>query len=261
MSAPPYVRTFRNKWLGTPNTNASVVPSTAGLDVSNLSPVLCVGKVKINGASVNVALVGLIKDSLWWAGSGANIQAAVTVDTTDAQSATANDFPLEVANTANSGCMFGAPIPPSAISIATTTNSAGSPVRVLEYWNGTAWTTIAAAGALIAQPANYLTTTAEDLILFIPPNDWVKGDGGVTNASNDTYNVRIRATTAPTTAGSAGRIYLGFVFSGEPALTANSTHTAAWESLHGFPCPGAVAAISGAASTANEGHVVSVVYR
>jgi hypothetical protein len=258
---PVYQRTFRNKWLGAPNTAANTVPSTAGLDVSTLSPVLCTGKVKINGASVNVAVVGLLKDVEWWAGQGSNIQAAVTVNTANAQSAAANDFALEVANAANSGCMFGASMPFGAISIATTTNSAGTPVRVLEYWNGTAWTTIATAGMLNDLPANWLTTSTEDLILFHPPNDWVRGNGSVTNASNDTFNVRIRCTTAPTTAGIAGRVYLGVVLSGEPNLTANSTHSAPWESLEGYPCPTAVAAISGAASTANQGHVVTITYR
>lgn len=260
MSAPPFVRTFRNKWLGAPNTAANTVPATAGLDVSNLSPVLVKGRLKINGAAVNVAIVGLLKDTQWWAGQGTNIQAAVTVDTTDAQSAAANDFPLEVANQANSGCMFGATVPFGAISVASTTNSAGSPVRVLEYWNG-AWTTIAAAGLLVAPPANWLTTATEDLILFIPPTDWTKGGTPTDTANQDTYNIRIRATTAPTTAGSASRVYLGYVFSGEPALAANGTHEAPWESLQGWPCPRAIAAISGAASTANEGHVISIVYR
>ncbi|MEN6607139.1 MAG: hypothetical protein ABFD60_07835 [Bryobacteraceae bacterium] len=255
------MKTFRTKWLGAPNGAANTVPATAGLNVNDISPIFVKASVKINGASVNVAVVGLIKDSQWWAAVSSNLIDSVTVDTTDAQSSTANDFALEVANTANSGCMFGAPLPPSALSIATTTNSAGSPVRVLEYWNSTAWTTIAAAGCLVAQPANWLTTATEDLILFIPPQDWARGGTPVASVNQATYNVRIRCTTAPTTAGLAGRVYVGTVLSGEPALAANGTHNAIWENINGWPCPGAIAAIGGAASTANEGHVLSIVYR
>jgi hypothetical protein len=260
MSAPPYVRTWRTKWLGAPNTAANTVPGTAGLDVSNLAPVLIKGSIRSTPTAIDCAVVGLLKDKTWWAGSGANIQAAVTVDTTDAQSAAANDFPLEVANQANSGCMFGGPVPFGALSIATTTNSAGSPVRVLEYWNG-AWTTIAAAGLLVAPPANWLTTATEDLVLFVPPNDWVVGGTPVDTVNQTTFNLRIRSTTAPTTAGSAGRVYLGVVFDGRKALAANSTWDVAWDNIQGWPCPNAVAAISGAANVANEGHVISIVYR
>ena len=261
MSAPPYVKAWRTKWLGAPNTNASVVPATAGLDVSNLSPVLIKGTIRSTPTAIDCAVVGLLKDGTWWAGQGANVQAAVTVDTADAQNVTANDFPLEVANAANSGCVFGAAQPFGAISIATTTNSAGSPVRIVEYWNGTAWTTIAAAGLLVAPPANWLTTAVEDLILFVPPIDWVKGAGGIAGADEGTYNLRIRSTTAPTTAGLAARVYLGYVFDGRKALAANSTWDVAWDNIQGWPCPGAVAAISGAANVANEGHVVAIVYR
>jgi len=260
MSAPPYVRTWRNKWLGTPNGAANAVPVTAGLDVSNLSPVLIKGSVRSTPTAIDVGIVGLIKDTHWWAGQGANIQAAVTVDTTDAQSAAANDFAMETANAANSGCMFGCSVPFGALSIATTTNSAGSPVRVLEYWNG-AWVTIAAAGCVVAPPANWLTTAPEDLILFVPPNDWVVGGTPTASVNQTTFNLRIRATTAPTTAGLAGRVYLGYVFDARKAMAVNSTWDVAWDNIQGWPCPGAVAAIGAAANVANEGHVVCLVYR
>lgn len=258
MSAPPYVRSLRHVWLGQPATAANTVPATAGLDVSNLSPILVKASLKINGAAINVAVVGLLKDVNWSAFTASNVQASVTDNTANAQAGSANNFPLEVANAANSGCLFSADLPPGILGIDATTNSAGSPVRVLEYWDGSAWTTIAAAGVLNAQPTHW--GTIENVIAFIPPANWAKGGTG-TNVPQGRYNVRLRATTAPTTAGIARRIYLGYPFSGEPALAANSTHTAPWESLYGWPCPGAVAAIGGAVSTANEGHVLSVVYR
>ena len=150
--ASPYVRTFRTKWLGAPNTAVNTVPSTAGLDCANQAPIIDAATIRSTPTAIQAAVVGLLKDSTWWAGQGSNVQAAITLDTTDAQDAGANDFALEVANAANSGCMFGASQPFGAVSIATTTNSAGSPVRVWEYWNGTTWTTIAAAGFVELRP-------------------------------------------------------------------------------------------------------------
>lgn len=261
MPAPPYVRAWRNKWLGAPNTAANTVPSTAGLDTVNQAPRLRTATIRNTGETAQLAIVGLLKDATWWAGQGANVQAAVTVDTTDAQSAAANDFALEVANSANSGCMFGATQPFGVVSIATTTNSAGSPVRVVEYWNGSAWTTIAnTTGMIIAQPANWLTTATEDLLLFVPPADWAKGSGSVANASNETFNLRVRCTTAPTTAGLASRVYLGMVFAANANVAANAEYNAPWNGDDGWLVPGAVAAIGMVANGANEGHALTLTY-
>ena len=261
MSAPPYQRTLRHTWLGQPATAANTVPVTAGLDVNNLAPILVQARLKINGASINVAIVGLLKDQYWKAYTAANVIAAVTDNTANAQAGTANNFPLET-NAANSGCLFASPLPLGCIGIDATTNSTGSPTRVLEYWDGTQWTAIAAAGTLIDLARTTHWGTVENVIAFVPPANMAKGGTPVATVPQDTFNVRIRATAAATVAGVARRIYLGYVFSGEPALAANGTHTAPWENLQGWPCPGAVAAIGGAVSgTANEGHVLSVVYR
>ena len=89
----------------------------------------------------------------------------------------------------------------------------------------------------------------------------MKGGTPTDTANQSTYNLRIRCTTAPTTAGLASRVYLGYVFDGRKALAANSTWDVAWDNIQGWPCPGAVAAISGAANVANEGHAIALVYR
>jgi len=263
MSVRPYHRALRNLWLGKPNTAQGVVPATAGLNTANQAPIIMRGSIRSSPTAISCAIVGLLKDSTWWAGQGSNVQAAVTVDTNDAQSAAANDFAMEVANAANSGCMFGASMPFGVISVATTTNSAGSPVRVVEYWNGSAWTTIAAAGLTITPPANWLTTTTEDLILFNPPSDWTPGGtvSGLDGINQSTYNLRIRSTTAPTTAGLAARVYLGVHFGGEPVLAANTTWHAPWNGDQGWLVPGGVAAVGGCVNVANEGIAITLQYR
>lgn len=260
MAQRPYFRAWRTKWLGAPNTAANTVPATAGLDCVNQAPQILSATIRNTGETAQLAIVGLLKDTAWWAGQASNIQASVTVDTTDAQSAAANDFALEVANAANSGCMFGATLPFGAVSIATTTNSAGSPVRVVEYWNG-AWTTISnTTGMIIAQPANWLTTATEDLLVFVPPVDWVKGGSG-TNVNQNTYNLRVRCTTAPTTAGLASRVYLGMVFAANANVAANAEYNAPWGPGEAWLVPPSVAAVGALANGANEMHQLTILYR
>lgn len=267
MSAPPYVKTFRYLWLGQPATAANVVPGTGGLNVANLAPILLDAKIRTFSAAANVAVVALLKDSAWQFGMGANVQASITDDTTDAQDADATDTALETANAANTGFIIGGDQPPSAISFDISTNSAGSPVRIVEYWNGTGWTTIPAGGHCNALPANWGTGSAEVLLMFIPPTEWVRGGGadetanGVTGANMARYNLRVRCTTAPTTAGVAKRIYVGTVLDGQQALAANGTFSSIWANTQGWPCPSSFAAISGATSVANDGNVISVIYR
>lgn len=80
------------------------------------------------------------------------------------------------------------------ISLNITQAQTGTPVYAYEYWNGAAW----AALPMLSTPD--LTTTGTKIFMFAPPLDWARGTDATVGAdpTSANYNIRIRATTAPT---------------------------------------------------------------
>lgn len=68
----------------------------------------------------------------------------------------------------------------------------GAPVYEYMYWNGSAFSTL----TLVTTPV--YTATGDICTFFAPPLDWAVGGGS--GLDSNMYTLRVRATTAPTTA-------------------------------------------------------------
>lgn len=69
----------------------------------------------------------------------------------------------------------------------------GSPVYSYQYWNGSAWSTLS-----LAETPVY-TATGQVVIAFNAPSDWAVGAGSL-GPDETMYSIRVRGTTAPSTA-------------------------------------------------------------
>lgn len=76
----------------------------------------------------------------------------------------------------------------------------GSPVYTYEYWNGSAWSTLS-----LEDTPDY-SATGKSYIVFLPPFDWMPGDGTV-GGDPLLYSIRALGTTAPTAAVTADSLY------------------------------------------------------
>lgn len=95
--------------------------------------------------------------------------------------------------TNNYGYEVQAAVPFNKFVMNVTVAATGAPVYSYEYWNGALWNPL-----VLTTSPNYAVTgtqTAE----FVAPGDWAVGDGAEGGNANY-YTVRVRATTAPTTA-------------------------------------------------------------
>jgi hypothetical protein len=160
------------------------------------------------GGAIACGLGVHLPDSLGKLGSWVDATTTFTDDTTDAQDSDADDFTISTL-TNNDGHVIGCKVPFNAVSYDITTAEGGSAgTYQLQYWNGTAWTTLVP----LVMPT--FASQAEHVLVFAPPVDWVKGGSG-TGVDSDYYNIRVRATTAP----------------GGPAAVAKRIHLARLELL------------------------------
>ena len=91
------------------------------------------------------------------------------------------------------GLLIGAQAPFNTLSfIQTTAGDQTTPVLALSYWNGTAWTDMAAS---TLYKDSLITALGEKLIVFLLPSDWVVGGAG-TNIPQTTYNLKVTHTVA-----------------------------------------------------------------
>jgi hypothetical protein len=114
-------------------------------------------------------------------------------DTADAQDSDADDIAL-FTTTNNDGFVVSATEKFNLVNIVVSTAAAGSPVYEYTYWNGSAWTSFTP----IIEPD--LTSTTEQALVFTIPSDWAKGGDTGEGVDADHYAIRVRATTAPSTA-------------------------------------------------------------
>lgn len=228
-----------NLWLGQPATGLFSIPASAGIQTQKAATALNSNAALVNPRSrltyvemqnrgtgaAALALVGFLDDRYWVAGQWVDTTTTYTDDTADAQDVDTNDFALET-TTVNDGAIIGALYPFGAISVDVTTAGSGTvPTHTFEYWNGTAWTGILAAGLLSDVPRSTDWASGEALVLFDPPATWVKGGTG-TGVPADRYNIRIRRTNAvQATAALARRLYVGVVLASIDAVAANGSYT------------------------------------
>jgi hypothetical protein len=226
-------------WLGQPATVQNGIPASAGIatpvSASILSaPGLVMSRssvtfleVQNRGASATpAAIVGFMKDQFWIAGQWTDASTTFVDTTINAQAGVSNGFVLET-TTQNDGFIVGAMYPFGAISLDVTTAGSGTTTsHTIEYWNGTAWVGIVAAGMLVDVARTSADWAAgEDLILFTPPGPWAKGGSG-TDVPQTTYNIRIKRTNVTqATAALARRVYVGAVLFSVDQLATNGVYS------------------------------------
>jgi len=198
-------------WLGQPASAVNVIPATAGLAIAVDSPqIMRVYAQNYSAGTVSMCLAGFFPDSSWTAGQWVAVGTTLTDDTTDAQDAGTNDFPINT-TTINDGHIIGCDYPFGLISYDMTTATIGAALEgILEYWNGVAWIPLAATQMLVDIPraAGIQWAAGELIVMFNPPLDWAVGGTG-TGVSATKYNLRYSSSAAGTTAGLARRIYVG----------------------------------------------------
>jgi hypothetical protein len=260
-----------NLWLGQPATTQGVVPASAGIAtpvaasalsapglVTSRSSILFFELQNRYTGAVPVAVVGLMADQNWVAGQWTDGSTTYADTTSTAQSGTSNSFALET-TTQNDGFIVGALYPFGAISLDVTTAGSGTTAsHTIEYWNGSNWIAIAAAGMLV-DIARTSTDwpSGEYLILFTPPGPWAKGGSG-TGVNQSMYNIRIKRTNATqATAALTRRIYVGAVLFSIDQLAANAVYNP--NTLNGVDVPDYVVAINMAVGTTDPGHAITMV--
>lgn len=173
---------------------------------------IAVGSVSLHnrsGGTVKAGLGARFPVSLWVAGQVTSA-GAFTDDTTDAQDAGTADFSMHDRSNSGSGFLVGCEVPFNIVGIVQ--SAAGdqtTPVLVLEYWNGSAWTDI--VGSVFIGDTLIGGGTGEKILCFPLPSDWAVGGSG-TDVSATKYNLRVRHTTAGagTADPVASQLFVGF---------------------------------------------------
>jgi hypothetical protein len=266
-------RTQPNLWLGQPATQQGVVPVSAGIATPVSASIFSAPGLVMSRSSVSflevqnrytsampVAIVGFMQDKNWVAGQWVDSGTTYNDTTSTAQAGVSNGFALET-TTQNDGFIVGATNPFGAISLDITTAGSGTTAsHTIEYWNGTAWVGILAAGMLI-DIARTSTDwpTGEYLILFTPPGPWAKGGSG-TNTPQTTYNIRIKRTNATqATAALARRIYIGSVLFSADALAVNGIYSPDVCGAYPMDIPDYITNLNVAVGNADVGNNITVI--
>jgi len=184
--------------------------------------------------------------------------ASLTDDTADAQDTDAGDVPL-FTTTSNDGFVVQARDRFGIIGLDISTSEAGSPTYSYQYWNGSAWTNL----NTIAEPATF--TSGENNIVFAQPLDWTALADGDTPVDTDGltagfYAIRVRATTAPSTAPVASEIWVAQLYDYKEAVSDNDVLNITVEDPIGFPID-ANSSIIPYFSSPNNDNTVTVRYR
>lgn len=193
-----------------PTSLAGPIPVTtiASTEITGLvstTPILeCVYVHKITlgvNANANVGWGYRLLDGEYKAGQWDDSEgASYTDDTTDAQDAGAGDFAL-FTTTNNDGFVVQADQKFNLVRIDTNTApSGGSPAYEYTFWDGSAWTAL----TTISTPS-YSADTSTVLLFQVPPT-WARLAAADTPVATDgltagKFAIRIRATTAPSSAG------------------------------------------------------------
>ena len=266
-------QTQPNLWLGQPATTQGVIPASAGVAMpvwasANSAPGLVNSRSSVSYLSIQnrytgpipVGVVGFMADANWIAGQWTDATTTYTDTTSTAQAGASNGFVLET-TTQNDGFIIGAKYPFGCVSLDVTTGGSGTTTsHTIEYWNGSSWVAIVAAGMLVdiaRTGADW--PTGEYLILFTVPGPWAKGGSG-TNTNQGMYNIRIKRTNVTqATAALARRVYVGVVLFSIDQLASNTAYAPQVGYGLTLDIPDYITHINAAVGTADPGNLVTVV--
>ncbi|UOF78541.1 hypothetical protein [Caudoviricetes sp.] len=163
-----------------------------------------------SGASVIGGFAARLHTRMWTSGTWTAATGTVADNTGGAQNATDDDVPLET-TTANDGYIVAAYERFNMLALRLTTASVGAgAVRVVEYSQaGGSWATL--SNPIVAWPGGVIAVTpATKLVWWAIPTDWAPVESGHYTVGGSfldgKFAVRLRATTAPTTAALAGSL-------------------------------------------------------
>lgn len=208
-----------------------------------------------SGGTVNVALAGRFPVGIWYAGTVTS-GGALTDDTTDAQDADTADFTMHDRTDSGSGFLISCDAPFNCIGVVQ--SAAGdqtTPVKIIEYWNGSAWTDI--VSSLLISDGLIGASTGEKVLLFPHPSNWTQGGTG-TGVSSSRYNLRVRHTHsgAGTANPVASQIFVGYAKLLFEGLADNSVLS--WIRNLEIRFPRVCDALFPVFSTANAGNCVEI---
>ena len=192
------------------------------------------------GAEAFVGIGARLHKRRWRFGSWTDATTTFTDKTSQAQEiAVSDDVPLET-TTNNDGFVAAALDVFNIVNLYVSTASVGAPVRVLEYTkaDGT-WGSITNAYVPPPSGAQYtITGSHENAISFEPPLDWDKAIAAHgTNIPVGYFCIRVRATTAPGTAGLARSVTIAMALLGVAGLgNTNLLVVAQGSGEHCFSC-------------------------
>lgn len=208
----------------------------------------------------SVVAVGVrLNIGIWKAGQWTHATTTWTDDTTDFQDVGATDAALET-TTNNDGFLVSSGVLFNGISINGSTASVGTPTRVIEYSTGTSsWTAITNPLSFDGAGDNY--AAAENAIVFVPPTDWARMTSSHgTGVTVGHYGLRVRATTAPSTAGVAASLSVHRLYFPIEVLSDNSVYEVPLGSMYAALEPNGDALVA-YFSTANDQNLVSALVR
>lgn len=191
---------------GDPTSNNYVLYTHPRGESGGINLQLAYARLQNRAEADAVVAIGVrLSTGIWKAGQWTDATTTFTDDTADFQDVGATDAALET-TTNDDGFLVSSGVLFNGLSINVSTASVGTPTRVLEYSTGTSsWTALSNVLSFDSAGANY--DTAENVIVFAPPTDWARMTSGHgTGVTVGHFGLRVRATTAPSTAGVAASI-------------------------------------------------------
>ncbi|TXH16908.1 MAG: hypothetical protein E6R03_04720 [Hyphomicrobiaceae bacterium] len=164
-----------------------------------------------SGVDTSVGIAIKMADSDFKAGQWDDSETASYIDdTTDAQDAGTNDFALTT-TTNNDGFVIQCKDKFNLVGLTISQAAEGSPVFLYEYFNGTSFVTLS---QVLDTPV--LTGLGDTYLTFLTPSDFAPIPAGNSLATTDGltvgyYAIRMKATTAPSTAALASVIWTAAV--------------------------------------------------
>ena len=121
-----YRKTNPYHWLGQPATAVGVIPASAGLTVAADGPRFMRAYIQNRSVStVSACVAGFFPDTAWEAGQWVKVGTTYTDDSTDAQDAGTDDFPINT-TTIDDGHIIGCDYPFGLVSYDMTTATVGA---------------------------------------------------------------------------------------------------------------------------------------
>jgi len=140
---------------------------------------------------------------------------------TDSTAAIAGGASTQILSTSNNdGFLVGCNEAFGLVGFTVSQAESGSPVYTYKYWNGASFATLNTQ----VVPTSY-ATSPEQLIIFMPPIDWVKGGAitSVTGIDQNKFHIYVKATTGPGTAVKVSKMWIGEMIDYAAAVANNGS--------------------------------------